>query len=103
MNICLPAIIVLIISILGTVFDIYLFGFYIFEFIKSIIFTIIIVFITNWICYKNYYKWISWLIVIINLLLLFSFMYLIKIKDGEFGKNFIENVKQNKGIRYMFF
>jgi hypothetical protein len=96
MNICLPAIILLIISILGIVFDIYLFGFYIFEFLKNIIFTIIIVFITNWICYKNNYKWISWLIVIINLLLLFSVMYLIKIKDGEFGKNFIENVNRNK-------
>ena len=94
MNICRPAIILLVISILGLILDIYIFGFYIFEFLKNIIFTAIIVFITNWICYKIGYSWISWLIVIINLLLLLLFIFLIKNKNTKIGKNIIETEKQ---------
>jgi len=96
MNICRPATIVLIISILGTILDIYLFGFLISEFLKNIIFTAVIVFITNWSCYKLGYSWISWLIVIINLVLLFSFIYLIKNKNTGIGKNVIEEEKKNR-------
>jgi hypothetical protein len=96
MNICWPAIILLTISILGITFDIYLFGFYIFEFLKNIIFTIIIVFITYWTYYKLGYSWISWLIVIINFLLLLSFMYLIKNKNVEDIKDVIEKEKKNR-------
>jgi hypothetical protein len=96
MNICRPATIFIIISILGILLDIYLFGFYIFEFIKNIIFTTIIVFITNWICLKRGYSWISWIIVIINLLLLFSIIFLIKNKNTKFGKGIIEKEMQNR-------
>ena len=96
MNICRPATILLVISILGIIFDIYLFGFYIFEFIKNVIATTIIVFITNWTCYKVGYGWISWLIVVINLLMLLSFIYLIKNKNTGIGKKFIEKEKQNR-------
>jgi len=96
MNICRPATIVLGISILGIIFDIYLLGFNVIEFFKNIIFTAIIVFITNWRCYKVGYTWISWLIVIINLLLLFSVVYLIKNKNTEFGKTVIEEENKNR-------
>jgi len=94
MNICRLATVVLVISILGIILDTYLFGFYIFEFIKSIIFTIIIVFITNWTCYKLGYRWIAWLIVIINVLLLLLFIFLIKNKNVEIVKYAIEEEKQ---------
>ena len=47
MNICRPAVIVLVISILGIALDSYLVGFNIIEFIKNIVFSIIFVFITN--------------------------------------------------------
>jgi hypothetical protein len=96
MNICRPATIVLIISILGIILDIYLFGFLISEFLKNIIFTAVIVFITNWSCYKLGYSWISWLIVIVNLVLLFSLVYLIKNKNTGIGKNVIEEEKKNR-------
>jgi len=87
MRICLPAIIVRVVCILGIIIDIYIFGFYIFEFLKNVLFTIGMVLLTNWICYS----WISWLIVIINILLLFSFIYLIKTKNTE-----IEKEKENR-------
>jgi hypothetical protein len=86
MNICRPAAIVLVISTLGIILDIYLFGFLFFELIKNVIVTTIIVFITNW----------TLLIVTINLLLLFSSIYLIKNKNAGIGKNFIEEEKQNR-------
>ena len=92
MRICLPAIIVRVVCILGIIVDIYIFGFYIFEFLKNVLFTIGIVLLTNWICYS----WIAWLIVIINILLLFSFIYLIKTKNAE-----IEKEKQNRKKIYV--
>jgi hypothetical protein len=96
MNICQPATILLVISILGIIFDSYLFGFNIFEFIKNILFTIIIVFIANWSCYKVGYGWISWLIVIISLLALFSLIYFIKNKNSENVKYIIEEEEKNR-------
>ena len=96
MNICRPAAIVLVISILGIALDSYLVGFNIIEFIKNIVFSIIFVFITNWSCYKVGYTWISWVIVIINLLALFSLIYFVKNKNSENVKYIIEEEKQNR-------
>jgi hypothetical protein len=96
MNICRPATIVLGISILGIIFDIYLFGFYVIEFLKNIIFAALIVIITNWTCYKLGYSWIAWLIVIINLLLLLFQLYLIKNKNTGFGKTVIDEENKNR-------
>ena len=62
----------------------------------NIIFTVIIVFITNWSCYKVGYNWIAWVIVIINLLALFSFIYLIKNKNSEIEKELIKEEKKNR-------
>lgn len=92
MNLCRPAFIVLILSILGTICDIFYFGFIVSSLLENIIFTIMIVLITNWSCYKIGYKWISWMIVIINLLLLLLFFYLIKNKNTEIGKLLINSV-----------
>jgi uncharacterized protein YacL len=98
MNICLATIIFLIISFLGIITDIYIFGFYFTEFIKNIIITLIIAFITNWACYTLCYNWVSWLIVIINLFLLFAIIYLASNKNEEIGKTIIEEEKQNRNI-----
>jgi len=76
MKLCLPTTIFLLISFLGISLDIYFFGFSTFEFIQNIIYTIVVVFITNWSCSKIGYKWIAWLIVIINLIALSGFMFL---------------------------
>jgi hypothetical protein len=96
MSICPLATAVLIISIIGIICDIYLFGFYISTILTNIIFTIIVVFITNWSCYKVGYNWIAWIIVIINLLALFSFVYLIKNKNTDIEKKLIEEEKKNR-------
>ena len=96
MDICRIAKVVLIISVIGIICDIYLFGFYISTFLINIIFTIIIVFITNWSCYKLGYNWVAWLIVIINLLGLISIIYLIKNKNTEIEKKLIEEEKKNR-------
>lgn len=96
MNICRLAIFVLLISFLGILFDIYIVGFNSFEFLKNIIFTIIIVFITNWSCYSLNYNWIAWLMVFIYILLLFSIIFLMKTKNTEFGKQVIDEEKQKR-------
>jgi len=96
MDICPLAKAVLIISIIGVICDIYIFGFYISTILTNIIFTIIVVFITNWSCYKVGYNWIAWVIVIINLLALFSFIYLIKNKNSDIEKKVIEEEKRNR-------
>ena len=99
MNICLATIIFLIISFLGIIFDTYIFGFYIMEFIKNIIITIIIACITNWACYKLCYNWISWLIVIINLVFLFAIIFVATNKNEETVKTIIEEEKQHRNIK----
>ena len=96
MDICPLATAVLVISFLGVICDIYIFGFYISSILMNIIFTVIIVFITNWSCYKVGYNWIAWVIVIINLLALFSFIYLIKNKNSEIEKELIKEEKKNR-------
>ena len=96
MDICPLATAVLLISFLGVICDIYIFGFYISSILINIIFTVIIVFITNWSCYKVGYNWIAWVIVIINLLVLFSFIYLIKNKNSEIEKKLIEEEIRNR-------
>jgi hypothetical protein len=96
MNICRLAIFVLLISFLGILFDIYIFGFNVFEFLKNILYTIIIVFITNWSCHSLSYNWIAWFIVFINILLLFSIIFLMKTKNKEIVKQIIEEEKQKR-------
>jgi hypothetical protein len=96
MVICPLATAVLIISVLGIICDIYLFGFYISSILMNIIFTIIAVFITNWSCYKVGYNWIAWVIVFINLLGLFAIIYLVKNKNTEVEKKLIEEEKKNR-------
>lgn len=96
MDICPLATAVLVISFLGVICDIYIFGFYISSILMNIIFTVIIVFITNWSCYKVGYNWIAWVIVIINLLALFSFIYLIKNKNSDIEKKLIEEEIRNR-------
>jgi hypothetical protein len=96
MNICLATIFFLIISFLGIITDIYIFGFYTLELIKNIIFTIIVAFITNWACYTVCCNWVSWVIVIINLFFLFTIIYLVSNKNEEIGKTIIEKEKQRR-------
>ena len=70
MEICWSAKIVLVISILAILFDIFFFGFYVVDLLQSIIFTAIIIFITNWSCYKIGYSYnlITWSILIFYIL-----------------------------------
>jgi hypothetical protein len=96
MDICPLATAVLIISIIGVICDIYIFGFYISSILVNIIFTIIAVLITNWSCYKVGYNWIAWVIVIINALGLITIIYLIKNKNSEIEKHLIEEEKRNR-------
>ena len=95
MEICWSAKIVLVISILAILFDILFFGFYVVDFLQSIIFTAIIIFITNWSCYKLGYSYnlITWSIVIFHILLLLSILFLLKYKNTEVVREIIEAEK----------
>jgi len=96
MDICPLAKAVLIISIIGVICDIYIFGFYISSILLNIIFSIIAVFITNWSCYKVGYNWIAWVIVIIHFLGLIAIIYLIKNINSDIEKKLIEEEKRNR-------
>ena len=95
MEICWSAKIVLVISILAILFDIFFFGFYVVDLLQSIIFTAIIIFITNWSCYKLGYSYnlITWSIVIFHILLLLSILFLLKYKNTEVVREIIEAEK----------
>lgn len=100
MKICWSAKIVLVISILVILFDIYVFGFYIVDFLLNIIFTAIILFITNWSCYKLGYSYnlITWSILIFHILLFVSMLFFFKYKNTEVVKEIIEAEKKNRII-----
>lgn len=95
MEICWSAKIVLVISILAILFDIFFFGFYVVDLLLNIIFTAIIIFITNWSCYKLGYSYnlITWSILIFHILLLLSILFLLKYKNTEVVREIIEAEK----------
>jgi len=92
MEFCWFAVIVLILSILGILFDIYTIGFSIVKFLINVIFTVLVVYITNWSCYSTKYSYIAWLMVIIHIVAMVLSIILI---NTDFGKELIIAEKQN--------
>lgn len=94
---CIPAIIVLLLLILLVIFEIYIFGFYILDFIGNIIFTIFVVFIINWICSSESFSWLSWVIAIFSIFLLVVAIFYLKNKTRSEIKDEIEkDMKKDK-------
>ena len=87
MKFCWLAIIVLQISILGMLFDIYFFGFSIVYFLINTIFTVLVVFITNWSCYSTKYSSIAWIIFSISFMSMIISLIMV---NTEFGRDIIE-------------
>ena len=91
--VCVPAMIILLLLFLAILFEIYIFGFYILDFIGNILFTLFFVFIINWIC-NTTFSWISWLIVIFSIFILVFIIFLLKNKTRSEIKNDFEKDKQ---------
>jgi Kef-type K+ transport system membrane component KefB len=97
MELCILAKVVLLLSIIGISFDIYLFGKSITSILVNVVFTFLVVWITNWSCYNQTYNWAAWAIVIVTLIGLMSVSYLVKNKDNEYEKKLIEEEKKKRG------
>jgi Ca2+/Na+ antiporter len=93
LNICIPAVIVLIISIVNILANIYIFGLHN-SLIVDIIIAILVTLLTIWFCSKNWMT-LSWLIAIILTLLTFLGLYLYRIKEPSVMKD-IEEIKKQK-------
>jgi hypothetical protein len=96
MILCTQSIIVLFLSITSYLSYLYVFrgvnlAFNITVFIIQVISTIIAVLITNWSCKSYNYKWVSWAVVIYQILL--TIWGIIQLND----KNYIENIKKQLG------
>jgi hypothetical protein len=93
MEFCWLATIVLILSILGILFDISIFGFSAVYFLVNTMFTVLVIFITNWSCYSKKYGYIAWGMVVIHIILI---LLSIVIASTDFGKDIIDAEKQNR-------
>lgn len=96
MELCVIARFVILISILGILCDIYLFGLSFLSLVLNILMTAVIVWVTNWSCFSEGYNWIAWLIVIVLFFSLTSLIYIIKNKNKEDVKKVIEEEKKNR-------
>jgi len=99
MELCFLAKVVIFLSIIGISFDIYLFGTSIVSILMNIVFTFLVVWITNWSCYNQTYNWVAWVIVIITLIGLMSVSYLVKNRNKDEEKKLIEEEKKKRGIQ----
>jgi len=99
MELCFLAKVVVFLSIIGMSFDIYLFGTSIVSILMNIVFTCLVVWITNWSCYNQTYNWVAWVIVIITLIGLMSVSYLVKNRNKDEEKKVIEEEKKKRGIQ----
>jgi H+/Cl- antiporter ClcA len=99
MELCFLAKVVVFLSIIGISFDIYLFGTSIVSILMNIVFTFLVVWITNWSCYNQTYNWVAWVIVIITLIGLMSVSYLVKNRNKDEEKKLIEEEKKKRGIQ----
>jgi hypothetical protein len=99
MELCFLAKVVVFLSIIGISFDIYLFGTSIVSILMNIVFTFLVVWITNWSCYNQTYNWVAWVIVIVTLIGLMSVSYLIKNRNKDEEKKLIEEEKKKRGIQ----
>ena len=97
MEICWLASIVLILSILGILIDINIFGFSAVYFLINAIFTVLIVYITNWSCYSNKYNYIAWLMLYIHIILMILSIILV---NTDFGRDIIDAERQNRNEVY---
>lgn len=93
MEFCFLAKVVLLLSIIGISFDIYLFGFSILSFLLNIIFVGLFVWITNWSCYKEGYNWIAWIIVIFTFITFVTSLFIVKNRNNEGVKQILEEEK----------
>jgi hypothetical protein len=98
MELCFLAKVVVFLSIIGMSFDIYLFGTSIVSILMNIVFTFLVVWITNWSCYNQTYNWVAWVIVIVTLIGLMSVSYLIKNRNKDEEKKLIEEEKKKRGV-----
>jgi H+/Cl- antiporter ClcA len=99
MELCFLAKVVVFLSIIGMSFDIYLFGTSIVSILMNIVFTFLVVWITNWSCYNQTYNWVAWVIVIVTLIGLMSVSYLVKNRNKDEEKKLIEEEKKKRGIQ----
>ena len=96
MELCVIARFVILISILGILCDIYLFGLSYLSLVLNILMTVVIVWVTNWSCFSEGYNWIAWIIVIVLLFSLISLIYIIKNKNKEDVKKVIEEERKKR-------
>ena len=99
MELCFLAKVVVFLCIIGMSFDIYLFGTSIVSILMNIVFTFLVVWITNWSCYNQTYNWVAWVIVIVTLIGLMSVSYLVKNRNKDEEKKLIEEEKKKRGIQ----
>jgi 1,4-dihydroxy-2-naphthoate octaprenyltransferase len=96
MEICFLAKVVLLLSIIGISTDIYLFGFSFTTLLMNILFTVLVVWITNSFCFTQSYNWIAWIIVIITFLMLIVTLFIVKHQNDEEIKQIIEEEKKTR-------
>jgi hypothetical protein len=96
MELCAIARFVLLISILGVIGDIYLFGVSFLSLVVNVLGSVFLIWLTNWACFSEGYNWLAWLIVIVLFFSLISLIYIIKNKDKEDIKKMIEEEKKDR-------
>lgn len=92
MELCIIARFVLIFSVIGIIFEMYIMnGTSIVHFILNVIVTFIVVSVANWACFKEGYNWIAWIVVIISITSLAYVIHLAKNKDSEITKDYVKS------------
>ena len=93
MEFCWLATIVLIFSILGILFDISIFGFSAVYFLVNTMFSVLLIFITNWSCYSKKYGYIAWGMVAIHIIFMLLSIF---IASTDLGKDIIDAERKNR-------
>jgi cobalamin biosynthesis protein CobD/CbiB len=96
MELCAIARAVLLFSVIGIFFDIYLFGISAFSLIVDVLTSVFLIWLSNWACFSEGYNWIAWIIVIVLLFSLISLVYVIKNKDKAEEKKMIEEERKKR-------
>jgi len=93
MQICNLAKVVFLLSVITISFDTYIFGFSRFTMLMNILFTIFLVFITNWSCYNQTNRWVAWIVVIFSVLSLAAMGHLIRYPNDEINAKILKDEK----------
>ena len=96
MGLCALAITVLLLSMVGILMDIYLFGSSILALIINVLVTCLFVGITNWSCYNQTYNWLAWIIVIVSLFSVMATAYFVKNRKKESVKKILEQERKDR-------